>query len=255
MLLTDGNPNDTVALTVYETEILSVAATEGINLDRKLTLATDEISEAVLQFLLDHTRMVDPLPNQRRTIGVSDVVVSAQMKRWQALYTLAIVYRDAFNNQLNDRYLPKWREYQALAKDGAVRTFSYGIGIVSNPIPEAQAPSLGTATGLGEGGTFYVQVTWVGSTGAEGAPSPATALTVAVLNDLVVQAVNPPAVATGFNVYIGTCASGTTLQNSSPLGIGETYTMPDAGLTVGVPVGTGQAADYYVTGGPMLRRG
>ena len=34
MLLTDGNPNDTVELTVYETEILSVAATEGINLDQ-----------------------------------------------------------------------------------------------------------------------------------------------------------------------------------------------------------------------------
>ena len=49
--------------------------------------------------------------------------------------------------------------------------------------------------------------------------------------------------------------SGTTLQNSSPLAIGETYTMPDAGLTVGVPVGAGQAADYYVTGAPMLRRG
>ena len=161
MLLTDGNPNDTVALTVYETEILSVAATEGINLDQKLTLATEEISEVVLQFLLDHTRMVDPLPNQRRTIGVSDVVVSAQMTRWQALHTLALVYRDAFNNQLNDRYLAKWREYQALSKDGAVRTLSYGIGIVSNPIPEAPAPSLGTATGFGQGGTFYVQVTWV----------------------------------------------------------------------------------------------
>jgi hypothetical protein len=255
MLLTDGNPNNTIALTVYETQILGLAATEGINLDQKLGLATEEISEAVLEFLLDHTRMVDPLLNLRRTIGVSDVVVSTQMTRWHALHSLAIVYRDAFNNQLNDRYLAKWREYQQLAKDAATRTFTYGIGLVSNPVPEAQAPSLGTANGAGQGGTFYVQVTWVGLNGAEGAPSLATALTVAALNDLVVQGVNPPAVATGFNVYVGTCANGTTLQNSSPLAVGETYTMPDSGLIVGLPVGTGQAADIYITGGPMLRRG
>src|SRR5580693_2297422 len=108
MLLTDGNPNNTIALTVYETAILGLTATEGINLDQKLGLATEEISQAVLEFLLDHTRMVDPLLNLRRTIGVSDVAVSAQMTRWHALHTLSIVYRDAFNNQLNDRYLAKW---------------------------------------------------------------------------------------------------------------------------------------------------
>ncbi len=255
MLLTDGNPNDTIALTVCETEILNLAATEGIDLDQKLALATEEISQDVLEFLRDPTRMVDPLPNVRRTIGVSDVVVSSQMTRWHALHTLAIVYRDAFNNQLNDRYQAKWREYELLAKDGATRTFSYGIGLVSNPVPEAETPSLGTASGAGQGGTFYVQVTWVGSTGAEGAPSLATALTVAALNDLVVQGVNPPAVATGFNVYAGTSANATTLQNSAPIPVGETYTVPDGGLIVGTPVGTGQAADTYITGGPMLRRG
>ncbi len=255
MLLSDGNPNDTIALTVYETEIFGLAATEGINLDQKLSLATQEISQDVLEFLLDHTRMLDWLPSVRRTMGVSDVVVSAQMTRWHALHTLAIVYRDAFNNQLNDRYQAKWREYQLLAKDRATRTFSFGIGLVSNPVPEAAAPSLGTATGAGQGGTFYVQVTWVGSNGAEGAPSPDTALTVEALNDLVVQGVNPPAVATGFNVYIGTSANVTTLQNPVPISIGETYTVPNAGLIVGAPVGTGQAADTYITGGPMLRRG
>ena len=94
-LLTDGDPNDTVALQVYETSILSVAATEAIDLGAKLGLATEEISESVLDILLDHTRSVDPQSNLRRMIGVSDVVVSPQMKRWHALHTLAIVYRDA----------------------------------------------------------------------------------------------------------------------------------------------------------------
>ncbi len=54
MLLTDGNPNATEDLRVYESAILEVANTETIDLGVKLDLATEEISEDVLDFLLDH---------------------------------------------------------------------------------------------------------------------------------------------------------------------------------------------------------
>jgi len=255
MLLTDGNPNDPTDLAVYETDILNVAAVESIDLNQKLTLATLEISEDVLDVLLDHTWIVDPLPNARRTTGVSDVVVSQQMQRWHALHTLAIVYRDAFNNQLNDRYRVKWQEYELLAQDGRVKTLKFGIGLVANPIPEAETPVVGSVSGNGVGGTFYAQVTWVSATGQEGAPSVASAMTLEPLNNLTVQAVNPPAIATGFNVYAGASADATTLQNASALAIGATFTMPDSGLVAGTPVGTGQAAQYFVTGGSLLRRG
>ena len=97
-LLTDGSPNDTEALRVFETAILNVAHVETIDLDAKLGLATEEISQDVLDVLLDHTRAHDPRGKERRRIGVADVVVTPQMKRWQALHTLAVVYRDAYNN-------------------------------------------------------------------------------------------------------------------------------------------------------------
>ena len=46
-----------------------------------------------------------------------------------------------------------------------------------NPIPEAPAPSLGTATASGTiRRRYYVQVRWLSATGAEGAPSWLTAL-------------------------------------------------------------------------------
>src|SRR5580700_4736433 len=122
MLLTDGNPNDSVALTVYESAILEVAHIERINLDVKLTLATEEISEDILDVLLDHTQADDPESAIRRMIGVTGVVVTPQLKRWHALHTLEIVYRDAFNNQLNDRYLAKFQEYQALSRDARQHT-------------------------------------------------------------------------------------------------------------------------------------
>ena len=43
----------------------------------------------------------DPQSTMRRARGVSDVVVTPQLKRWHAIHTLGVVYRDAFNNQLN----------------------------------------------------------------------------------------------------------------------------------------------------------
>jgi hypothetical protein len=254
MLLTDGNPNDTIALTVYESAILNVANVETIDLDIKLTLATEEISDDVLDILLDHTRTVDPLTNIRRTLGVSDVVVTPQMKRWHALHTLAIVYRDAFNNQLNDRYQAKLAEYRELARNARTHAIQYGIALALNPVPQAQQPTLSAISGAGPAGTFYVQTSWVSATGNEGAPSLVTALGTAAGQDLVVQPLNPPQVATGFNIYIGATAGTLALQNSSPIAMGNSFTLASA-LAAGAAPGTGQAPDIYVVGGPMLRRG
>ena len=55
MLLTDGCPNTPEDLRVYESAILDVSNEEMINLDTKLKLATEEISEIVLNILLDHS--------------------------------------------------------------------------------------------------------------------------------------------------------------------------------------------------------
>jgi hypothetical protein len=49
--------------------------------------------------------------------------------------------------------------------------------------------------------------------------------------------------------------STTTLQNSAPLAVGQTFTLPQGGLINGRPPGDGQMPDLYVTGGSILRRG
>jgi hypothetical protein len=256
MLLGDGSPNAAADLQVYEMAILDVAHTEGMDLDVKLTLATEEISEDVLDILLDHTRStVFPESNLRRARGVTDVVVTPPMKRWHALHTLAVVYRDAFNNQLNDRYLAKWQEYGGLAKDARERTIKLGIGLALNPVPQAGAPVMGSVGGLGADGTFYVQVSWVSSSGQEGTPSEVTATGLTAGSNLTVQAVNPPAVATGYNVYAGASEAEITRQNSALVPVGQIFEMPDGGLVAGVAAGMGQAADVYITGGPLVRRG
>jgi len=258
-LLTDGNPNDSEALRVYEAAILDVANAETINLNAKLCLATEEISQDVLDVLLGHTRtlysLTAPVGEDRRQIGVSDVVVSPQMKRWHALHTLAVVYRDAYNNQLNDRYWNKWEEYRELARGAKERTLEFGIGLVGAPVPRAGMPVLGATAGTLAGTIYYAQMSWVSATGREGDASPATTIQTADNSALTVAAVNAPAIAAGWNVYLGPTVSTLTLQNSSPLAIGTTFTLPGSGLVTGLSSGDGQAADMFVTGGRILRRG
>jgi hypothetical protein len=259
-LLTDGNPNDTEALRVYEAAILDVAKVETIDLDAKLCVATVEISQDVLDVLLDHTRTQYsitqfPVGGDRRKIGVSDVAVSPQMKRWHALHTLAVVYRDAYNNQLNDRYKNKWAEYRELARGAKDRTLEFGIGLVAAPVPRAGTPALGSAAGTLAGTIYYAQVSWVAAAGQEGSPSSATTFQTTDNSELTVAAVNAPAIAVGWNVYLGPTVSTLTLQNSSPLAIGATFTLPGSGLVSGLSPGDGQAADMFVTGGRILRRG
>jgi len=258
-LLTDGNPNDTEALRVYEVAILDVAKVENIDLDAKLCLATVEISQDVLDVLLGHTRtlysLTSPVGTDRRKVGVSDVVVSPQMKRWHALHTLAVVYRDAYNNQLNDRYKNKWEEYRELARGAKERTLEFGIGLVAAPLPRAGTPVLGAAAGTLAGTIYYAQVSWVSAAGQEGSLSPATTFQTGDNSSLTVATLNAPAAATGWNVYLGLAISTLTRQNSAPLAVGATFTLQGAGLVNGASPGDGQAADMFVTGGRMLRRG
>lgn len=255
MLLTDGSPNSPGDLQNYESDILDVSSTEGIPLDAKLDLATEEISEDILNMLLEHERRNDPTGLRRRTIGVSDVVVTAPLKRWHALHTLAVFYRDAFSNQLNDRYEAKLAEYRALSKGARDRTYGYGIGLSLDPIPEAPAPTFSLAAGANPDTIYYAQVSWVSASGQEGTPSEATTYESPANSLLVVTAVNPPAIATGFNVYLGLSANALALQNAAPVPAGESFTAAAGALLPGRAPGTGQAPDIYITGGPLLRRG
>ena len=255
MLLTDGSPNNDRSLQVYESAILAVSNTEMIPLHAKLRLALEEISEDVLDVLLDHGSPADPMAMTRRTVGVSDVVVTAQMRRWHALHTLEVFYRDAFNNQLNSRYQAKFEEYHELSEDARDKTYQFGIGLALTPIPRAQQPTFSFVAGLLPETIYYVRVSWVSAKGQEGDPSEATTYDSPAGSLPVVSAVNPPAAATGFNVYLGLTAETITLQTPAPVAVGQSFTLPATGLVNGAAPGGGQAADVYVTGGMGLRRG
>ena len=255
MLLTDGSPNDDQSLQVYESAILTVSNVEAIPLRPKLRLALEEISEDVLDVLLDHSSPLDPQATTRRMTGVSDVVVTRQMKRWHAVHTLEVFYRDAFNNQLNSRYEAKFNEYRTLSQDARDKTYDFGIGLALIPVPRAREPVFSFVAGALPQTIYYVQVSWVSANGQESDPSEQTTYDSPAESLPVVTAVDPPTVATGFNVYMGLSAETLALQNSTPVAVGGSFTLPSAGLVTGRCPGTGQTPDVYVTGGTMLRRG
>lgn len=254
MLLTDGNPNTTEDLRTYESAILSVAKAEGIDLSIKLGLATEELIQDVLDFLLYRAGGGDPQSNSRRTVGVSDVVVTRQLKRWHALHTLAVTYRDAFQAQLNDRYKAKFQEYKELAIQARRQTFLFGIGIVYGPLPKAPTPSFGFAAGTLESMTYFARVAWL-SAGREGMPSDLMTYDAAAGTVPVVTVENTPANVTGFNVYLGLTPETLAKQNAEPVEKGGMFTVSDTGLAAGAAPGDGQMPDVYLTEVHALRRG
>jgi hypothetical protein len=186
---------------------------------------------------------------------VSDVVVTPQIKRWHALHSLGVIYRDAYNNQLNDRYRAKWEEYRELARGARVQAITFGIGLVSNPLRRADGPVCNVVPGLIAATTYYVRISWASATGQEGSPSAVTTYQTVDGSLLTVSTGNPPADAVGWNVYIGLTDLTVTLQNSAPLAVGQTFPLPATGLVAGRVPGDGQSPDVYVTGGWTLQRG
>lgn len=253
-LFTDGpiiGPSD---LENIESAILNVANIEGIDLSAKIGLAQNDIANQVILFLLRRLRLRDLQWTQRRRVGVSDVVVTGPLREWHAHKTLALVYRDAYNNQLNDRYQGKWVEYQQLANDSSQTYFQIGVGLAANPIAKATTPTLSAIAGSGAWGTFFVAVTWVNQAGEEGAPSDVSEYTTSDGQQLIVAAVNAPENAVGWNVYAGMSPASVGLQNSTPLAVSNTWTM-SASMQAGVPPSEGQAPAWYVVDQHIMERG
>src|SRR5438270_353581 len=97
MLFTDSPAITPQDLADHETVILDTASVEGINLTVKIALATDEVGLEL------QGRFPRPGPGLA-PLALNTVVVTPALRLWLIFHTLEIVYRDAFHNQLNDRY-------------------------------------------------------------------------------------------------------------------------------------------------------
>lgn len=257
-LFTDGPINDAADLQRYEGDILNVATVESIDLGAKLRLAQQDLGNELVLFLLRRWSFLDAGRDTalgfRRARELNDVVVSEPMRQWHVHKTLAMIYQDAYNNQLNERYQGKWKEYEQLAKASKSTYFQIGVGLVADPVPRGPLPALTSVTGPGTGATYYVAGTWVNAAGQEGAPSELAEITTTDGQQLTAAVGSAPPNVTGWNVYVGVSPTTASLQNQSPLTAGSVWTMT-SGPNQGPGLPPGQRPSWFVVDHRMIERG
>lgn len=244
-LLVDGDINSLDDLREWDSGILDTADGERIDLNAKLRRAQAEVEEEIERFLRDQERG-----------ALWQVAIDRALRHWHALKTLEATYRDAYFNQLNDRYGEKWKHYLALADRQQQRYFESGVAIVLQPL---RRPA-GVDAEFGDGGlppaTYRFQATAVDAMGRESAPSPVQVFSSPVPHSLTVRVPYLPEGAAGWNLYAGLPEEALALQNDQPLGPSEAWTPGAGGLRSGRPPGDGQAPDEVIrAGGAILLRG
>lgn len=255
-LFMDGPPSSVDDLAAQDTQLLSVLQVEGIDVTQKLALAWNEL-ELELYTMLNlfgtenQLFWLPPRPN------VGMVVVTPSLKLWHTFRSLEMVYEDAYNSQLNDRYAGRRDFFHERATWASLKLAGIGIGIATLPVAKAAIPSVTAVPASGaplSDGTYYVTSTWVNQNGEEGAAADAMNVST-IAGTFAVQQGTAPQNATAWNVYAGTDPNAMALQNGAVLAIGQTWVQP-APLSVGGRApGSGQAPNYLRIIPPVIQRG
>jgi len=257
-LFDDGPINRTDELLAFDSSVLDTAALEGVDTAAQIANAQETIGTEILTFLLDNGP-ADPvfgitLHNRRRKLGTSDVVVTAELKRWHAFQALHGVYRDAYGHQSNDRYEWKYQEFDTLARAAKTKCLTVGIGLAADPIARAPVPQVTTIAAVGSPMNLYFAAALVNGTGQEGAASDAIEASVAAGMQAEVTLSGLPRNARGWNVYAGSGPASLMRQNGAVLEIGASWIQPGFILAGEAPVG-GQRPSFYAVQNRIIRRG
>jgi hypothetical protein len=263
-MFTDGLVSELPDLLGYEADLLDVAGALKVELGVKLQLAQTEVGaqlEATSRrpgnvFLAkgagwQSTGGETSAPR----FDLSQVVVTPPLKLWHTFQTLALFYRDAQARKVDDKYLPKWREYKELAKWASDLLFQTGVGLAMSPVPRGEQPVIGFESSTLPAMSLYARTTWVGHDGTEGAGSKERAVHT-VANQALKLTMGPaPAAAAGWHVYIGQSQGEALRQTNVPLIEGAEWVMPLGGIVDGPELGNGQPAEMYRTAPKFLQRG
>lgn len=257
-LFTDADIVTLDDLLPFETGLVQVASSHGINVDTKIALATNAISDRLMLWLFS-VGASDPQWLNRRLIGLSTVVVTPTLQRWLCFDSLSRFFAEAYNVQLNTRFQGKWTEYKTAAQNAAEMVFMSGLGVVYKPLPKPAIPSVAIEGAAVGPPALFVQTSWVDSHGDESALSPVNGVILDGASTIVVAmsegALDAPSAAVGWNVYAGTDETYITRQNNTPLAIGSSWDLPVTGLVEGIQPGNGQHPDFYMQLSRQILRG
>jgi hypothetical protein len=183
------------------------------------------------------------------------VVVTPPLKLWHTFRSLELAYRDAYYNQLNDRYRARRNEYRELARWAAEKLFVTGIGFAWDPVPRAASPTLRPIVGSLAAGTYFVTMCWVGATGQEGASAPPQAIELPIAGGIAVKAPEAPSNGAGWNVYIGASEDLLIRQNQTAIGSSEQWLQSDFLSASGATPSNGPEAGIFRPAPRVIQRG
>ena len=250
-LFRDGLISSLEDLRVYETSLLDTASIEGVSLSNKLELAQQEIGNEILRFLIQQLEPTESVTPAK----LDQVVATDPLRRWHALRTLSVFFRDVHHNQLNDRYRAKWDAYESESRSAARLLWEVGVGLVRNPLRRPAAPLLGALPSDEEFPQSLFKTTWVAGPSEESAASEAVLFVPAFAQRPQLTVNDPPSRATGWHVYAGATESLLVRQTTSAIALAAPWVMPTAELAGGQAVPFGQQPDYYVRMQRLLYRG
>jgi hypothetical protein len=253
-LFTDGSVSDLEDLIAQDSQLFDVATVEGIDVTRKMALAQDELGLQLVTMLGRLSFMDQPLWLAPQ-VSLSRVVITASLKLWHTYRTLEMVYSDAYNSQLNDRYGAKRDQFHQMAHWASDKLVEIGIGIVTKPVPQAATPQITAIPGSLPDGTYYITTAWVNDAGQEGASAVPAVATSAASALQVQPGEDPPQNAVAWNLYAGNAAETMVLQNSSPIATGQIWQQSAAFTPTGQKPGSGQQPTYLKPTPRVIQRG
>jgi hypothetical protein len=248
-MLLDGPPSTIGDLSVRDSDLLNVSATEGIDLSAKLQLAATDIGNTVDSMLM--SLLPSCAAVRQRFPSLRHIAVTPQLRLWHTYSTLRLVYQDVYYSRLNDRYQAKMKIYAQEESQALNDLRTVGFGVVFDPLPQALAPSVAMVSSTDAGGTVYVAVSYVNQKGEEGLASVPIEADIPAGNVATVNLTALADNATGWNLYAGLSPDALYRQNSQTLDpLAAPALAPDT-LGSGPKPGFGQHANLLY---PLPRR-
>jgi hypothetical protein len=252
-LFVDGPPARLDELSAQDSQLLSVAHLEGIDVFQKARIVQEEF-EIELDVLLRGLSYSRRSLWSEATPCLEQVAVTPPLRLWQVYRTIEVVYTDAYYSQLNDRYAEKQAQFHQLSWWASDKLIHAGIGLVALPLRRGEPATVTSTAGSLESGTYYISTGWENRSGEESAGTAPTTFT-ATGASLMVQPSRPPGFATGWHVYLGTSPDSLIRQNGTPIDLNAAWTQPDVLLTAGAAPSRGQEPNYIQPTPRVLERG
>ena len=255
-LFVDGPVVNVDLLAQYDSNVLTVSGTEGINLTTKIGLAQDSMY-LELQRLIRRSEYCSDQWIWVSNRGIDNVVWSRALRIWQVYEALALTYRDAYYSQLNDRHRARAEEYAILSNRARRNLVEHGLGLVSHPIRRPRQPVTNLVPASEVGGTYYFSVSCLNDLAQESAGSALLSIEVSDGNAVDLTLAPPNAMnVTGWNLYAGPTPDQMVRQNDAPIAVNSDWCyLPSIAVISAPGVPDGQMADQHLPLSQFIQRG